>query len=298
MDHLVEKYLSQYSEVRSGKTVEFKRCALSWLEGLRDMTRGEVFELYGRMRQRVRHSTALAYLEEIRRFYEFLRREGYGLEFDLRALREVRSKREHERHRKYFTEEEVRRIFDCLRGIDCGAKHPVYYLLCVVLLSSGLRLSEALSLKKESFFTRQVVGKDGQKKELLLVRVQGKFAKSREVPFYFFFDGHRQLILRRLSELKQDQPFFIYQLVYPNQKKKELVLSRASALKLFQEIEKSLGFPINAHRFRYTYATWLATKGVPMPLLQDILGHSSPRTTLGIYAQAQKERLLEVFSEL
>jgi len=302
---LIDLYLEELSKVRDTKTIEKKKYLLMYLEELRDFSKRELFEFYYRLRQKLSHRSAMDVLTEVKLFYEWLQERGYSYEFSERALEELRKKKEfHNQARKYYTEEEVEIILSAIRGTLEGTKPkpPVYYLLSVFLLCSGLRLSEALSVKKEDIFKREALSSQGEKKVFYFVRVKGKFLKEREAPLVFFKEEYRTLIEKRLSELSSGEKFFRYSLAFPKSVK-VLELKKGTALNFFHDLEKelkSLGYniPVNAHRFRYTYAVWLARKGLPINFLKEFLGHSSSKTTLEIYAQAQKEKSLEVLAKL
>jgi len=303
--YLIDLYLEELSKVRDPKTIEKKRYLLMHLGELRDFTKRELFEFYGELRKRLSHRSAMDVLLEVKLFYEWLRERGYSYEFSEKALEELKKKKEFDnKARKYYTEEEVEVILSAIRGTLEGTKPkpPIYYLLSVFLLCSGLRLSEALSVKKEDIFKREGLNSQGEKKVFYFVRVKGKFSKEREAPMVFFKEEYRQLIEKRLVELSSGEKFFRYTLAFPKSIK-VLELKKGTALNFFHDLEKelkSLGYniPVNAHRFRYTYAVWLARKGLPINFLKEFLGHSSSKTTLEIYAQAQKEKSLEVLAQL
>jgi integrase len=303
--YLIDLYLEELSKVRDPKTIEKKRYLLMHLGELRDFTKRELFEFYEELRKRLSHRSAMDVLMEVKLFYEWLRERGYSYEFSEKALEELKKKKEFDnKARKYYTEEEVEVILSAIRGTLEGTKPkpPIYYLLSVFLLCSGLRLSEALSVRREDIFKREVLSSQGEKKVFYFVRVKGKFSKERETPMVFFKEEYRQLIEKRLAELSAGEKFFRYTLAFPKSIK-VLELKKGTALNFFHDLEKelkSLGYniPVNAHRFRYTYAVWLARKGLPINFLKEFLGHSSSKTTLEIYAQAQKEKSLEVLAQL
>jgi len=289
---LVDAYLSELRKIRSDKTVEFKSFALSYLEELKPLGRAELFELYEKMREKVSHATAVAYLGEIRKFYKWLGERGYSLEFSETAFKEIKAKKELKgKIRKYFTEEEVSTILNYIRTKPMP---PIYYVFSVFLLCSGLRLGEALSLKRSDVQQRKIVAKDGTLKTLYIVRVKGKFGKEREVPLYFWEETYKKVWENFLAQANSED-LWLYKLQYPKSYK-ILKLSRRSVLVAYYNMEKALCFPINAHRFRYTYATWLAMKGIPLNVLKEILGHSNAKTTLEIYTQAQMEKILDAFA--
>jgi integrase len=305
MISLIDLYLEELSKVRDPKTIEKKRYLLMHLEELRDFSKRELFDFYERLRQSMSHRSAMDVLMEVKLFYEWLKERGYRYEFSEKALEELRKKKEFQgQARKYYTEEEVEIILSAIRGTLEGTKPkpPVYYLLSLFLLCSGLRLSEALSVKKEDIFKREMLSSQGEKRVFYLVRVKGKFSKERETPLVFFKEEYKKLFEKRLSELSSGEKFFRYALAFPKSVK-VLELKKGTVLNFFHDLEKelkSLGYniPVNAHRFRYTYAVWLARKGLPINFLKEFLGHSSSKTTLEIYAQAQKEKSLEVLAQL
>ena len=289
---LVDAYLSELRKIRSDKTVEFKSFALNYLDELKPLGRAELFELYEKMREKVSHATAIAYLSEIKRFYRWLSERGYSFEFSESAFKEIKAKKELKgKVRKYFTEDEVSKIINYIRTKPLP---PIYYVFSVFLLCSGLRLGEALSLKRSDVQQRKIVAKDGTLKTLYIVRVKGKFGKEREVPLYFWEEDYKKVLESFLAQANLED-LWLYKLQFPKSYK-ILKLSRRSVLVAYYNMEKALGFPINAHRFRYTYATWLAMKGIPINVLKEILGHSNAKTTLEIYTQAQMEKILDAFA--
>jgi integrase len=94
-----------------------------------------------------------------------------------------------------------------LSYIRTKPKPFVYYLLCVVLLSSGLRISEALSLKKEDFKERKVLTEKGEEKSVFVVKVKGKFSKEREVPLVLWKKEWEGVIRKQLIASKKGRRF-------------------------------------------------------------------------------------------
>jgi integrase len=153
----------------------------------------------------------------------------------------------------------------------------------VLLLSSGLRISEALSLKRDDFRERRLITEKGEERSVFVVKVKGKFSKEREVPLVLWKREWEEVIRKQLDSLKEGQAFFTYSLRFPKSVKL-LTLSRDAVYRFFYDL--------------YTYAVWLATKNIPPNVLKEFLGHSSVRTTLEVYAQAQKEKVLDLIASL
>jgi len=123
-----------------------------------------------------------------------------------------------------------------------------YYCLFLLGKEAGLRVSEAinfdLSLKKKSN----------------LYLIQGKCHKKRVV----FIDPSVISELRKNHWQPQPTNRFSYA-HFLQRTKKELNISKSVEL--------------TPHTLRRCFATYQAQAGMPLPLLQKVLGHSSIRTT-------------------
>ena len=308
MEHLIDLYLKELEEIRDEKTVGFKKDRLKHFaeryDNLPDMDRKEVLRFYRYLQGKgLKESTIRATLSEVRRFYRWLGQRWCSVEFDSEALTDIyRSKRKQEKRRKkYYSDEEIELILKAIRGEVEGidAKHPVYYLLTTFLVSSGLRISEALSVRRKDVSIKKVLTQEGEEKEVWKVEVrEGKFGKEREALVYFFCPEWKTLWERWLEKLKPDDFIFTYTIKYPKSTK-TLVLKPDTAKRFFWELEKKLkekGYEIevNAHRFRNTYITKLATMGIPVNLIAEWAGHERISTTMDVYMEAEKEKEMEV----
>lgn len=54
---------------------------------------------------------------------------------------------------------------------------------------------------------------------------------------------------------------------------------------------------VTCHTLRHTFCTRKAEEGVPITVLQYIMGHSSVNMTLGVYAQSQKDASIELYKK-
>lgn len=310
MERLIDAYLEELKKIRDPKTVKTKEYLLKHLtnytDDLIDLNRTELLSFYKRLRRkRLKESTIREILKTVRQFYKWLKQSGYSVEFDSEALKDIyRSKRRQEesssKGKKYYSDEEIDLILKAIRGEVEGidTKHPIYYLLVVFLVSSGLRLSEALSAKKKHISIKRVLTQEGEEREIWKVKVEGKFGKKREAPVFFFRSEWKTLWERWLSILKKNDYLFTYTIKYPKSTK-TLVLKTNTAQRFFWSLEKELkeagyDLEVNAHRFRNTYITKLATLGVPVNLIADWVGHEKISTTMDIYMQAEKEKETEI----
>ena len=149
-----------------------------------------------------------------------------------------------------------------------------------LLYGSGLRISEALGLK------RRDVPVPGAGDVLV---VTGKGNKTRMVP-----------VLQNVLALVQD-----YVAMCPHSLPAEgpiFVGARGGPLKAriiqltMERLRGALGLPDSAtpHALRHSFATHLLTRGGDLRAIQELLGHASLSTTQ-IYTGIDSERLLEVY---
>jgi integrase/recombinase XerC len=149
-----------------------------------------------------------------------------------------------------------------------------------LLYGSGLRISEALGLK------RREVPRPGEGDVLV---VTGKGNKTRMVP-----------VLQNVLALIQD-----YVAMCPHPLPPEgpiFVGARGGPLSpriiqlTMERLRGSLGLPDSAtpHALRHSFATHLLSRGGDLRAIQELLGHASLSTTQ-IYTGIDSERLLEVY---
>jgi integrase/recombinase XerC len=151
-----------------------------------------------------------------------------------------------------------------------------------LLYGSGLRISEALALK------RRDVPKPGEGDVLI---VTGKGNKTRMVP-----------VLQNVLQLVQDYvatcphplppggPVFVGARGGP--------LSPRIIQLAMERMRGALGLPDSAtpHALRHSFATHLLSRGGDLRAIQELLGHASLSTTQ-IYTGIDSERLLEVYRQ-
>jgi integrase/recombinase XerD len=171
-----------------------------------------------------------------------------------------------------LSRDEVWRILAALRS-------PVYRVCLTTIYACGLRLMEGARL--------QVPDIDGARK---LLHIHGKGGKDRYVPLP---DGALKL-LREYWRTHRN-PLWLFPTgtrshVAPLNDPAVGHISRASLQSAFCRAVKQSGVRKRAHvhTLRHSYATHLLEAGVNLRLIQDHLGHTSPRTT-AIYTHLTRE---------
>jgi integrase/recombinase XerD len=155
---------------------------------------------------------------------------------------------------KVLAKEEVR---DLLLGTD-NLKHRAMLMLAYGL---GLRLGEVLALTPPDIDSRRMA---------LYVRA-GKGKKDRNLPL-------PETLLQLLRE--QFRQFRPVTFLFEGQRPGEPYSERSLQLVIKQAAERAgIRRPITMHMLRHSYATHLLEAGTDIRVIQDLLGHSSIKTT-------------------
>jgi integrase/recombinase XerC len=220
-------------------------------------------------------------LAGLRSFGRFLEREGKG---KVGALSAIRAPKVAKTLPKPLPMASAKRLADA--DERAGEERETWVLardaaVMALLYGSGLRISEALGLK------RREVPRPGEGDVLI---VTGKGNKTRMVP-----------VLQNVLALVQE---YVAMCPYPLPAEGPIFLgARGGALSpriiqlAMERLRGALGLPDSAtpHALRHSFATHLLSRGGDLRAIQELLGHSSLSTTQ-IYTGIDSERLLEVYA--
>ncbi|MGY8666681.1 tyrosine recombinase XerC [Bradyrhizobium sp. UFLA05-109] len=220
-------------------------------------------------------------LAGLRSFGRFLEREGKG---KVGALSAIRAPKVAKSLPKPLPMASAKRLTDA--DERAGEERETWILVrdaavMALLYGSGLRISEALGLK------RRDVPRPGEGDVLV---VTGKGNKTRMVPVL-------QNVLALIAEyvamcphsLPAEGPIFVGARGGP--------LSPRIIQLAMERLRGALGLPDSAtpHALRHSFATHLLSRGGDLRAIQELLGHSSLSTTQ-VYTGIDSERLLEVYA--
>jgi integrase/recombinase XerD len=177
----------------------------------------------------------------------------------------LRIKKVKQRVPEALTKEEVEKLL--LAARERGERD---YMLIKTILYSGLRISEVLSLTKES-----VVPHRGK----VLLRVVGKGNKERFVPLPSSFARELLEYCRKVNGER----------LFP--------LKYQGVRYIFEKLKEKTGLKLHPHKLRHTFATFLVEKGVDIRVIQEFLGHASPNTSAR-YAKVRNEVMFKVVEEV
>jgi site-specific recombinase XerD len=171
-----------------------------------------------------------------------------------------------------LSQEEIRRLFD-------SETNPKHRLLLMLVYSAGLRVSEAVALKKQNI--------DLERKTILI-----RSAKGRK-------DRYTLLAARAAAFVTEYYRLFnITTWLFPGQNP-SAHLSIRSAQSIFTKALRRAGISKNTsiHSLRHTFATHLLESGTDIRYIQSLLGHSSIKTTAR-YTHVARRSLLNIQSPL
>lgn len=214
-----------------------------------------------------------------RRYLKFLKENGVKIPFDWRDLEipQVSSK-----EIIVLDKKELFKVFETfpINHPNIGARRMALCMrtLCEILFTTGMRISESLTLKREQWPIIK------EKKEII---IKGKNSDERII---YFSDEAIKWLEKYLIERNDNSPA-----MFVNSYGEELkVVTAKSYLLRFRKKLGETGKKIKFHTFRRTLATQLFENGADIKSVQVILGHRSERTTLKYYIKANERLAREV----
>lgn len=150
-------------------------------------------------------------------------------------------------------------------------------LILYLLYGSGLRVSELISLKMNSFVANK------------FIRIFGKGRKERIVPI-----THR--VVELLKQWNEVKPFSTW--LFPS-KNPEKHITRQRIFQLIKQIAMISGIDpakVSPHVLRHAFATHVLDHGADLLSVKKMLGHESISTT-EIYTHVSRAKLKEVVNE-
>jgi site-specific recombinase XerD len=180
--------------------------------------------------------------------------------------------RKHKKLPEILTQEEVRRLLDVI-------KNTKHHLLMELMYGCGLRVSEAVKLKK-----RQINFEEG------IVSIRGgKGRKDRKVALPMTIKNR----LKAYLNLREDNNPYVFNTIRGQH------LHIKSAQKIVENAAKKAGIKKNVtpHTLRHSFATHLLEQGTDLRIIQRLLGHSNIKTTQ-IYTKVSTQLIKNVKSPL
>jgi integrase/recombinase XerD len=186
------------------------------------------------------------------------------------APKQIRPPKIFRREVLFLTKEEIERFLDSINTKSMNGFR--FRTLVEVLLGTGMRIGEALSLNRKQI--------DWKKREAKIV---GKGNKERRV----FFTQRSMDWLRRYLEKRTDNHEAVFITKKPHNR-----LHRDDIWRFFARYKKlaKIDKKLTPHILRHTVATNLVFNGCPIVHVKEILGHERLDTTCKYYLGVDKEK--------
>ena len=192
------------------------------------------------------------YVRALRTFLSFCYQQDY-IELDL--SKKFKLPRAQRKEIDVLSDQEINRLLSCF-----NVKYLLHmrnYCICALMLDSGLRMNEVVTLRLS--MTKLVEG---------YVIVDGKGNKQRVVPLGMSTRKMLRRYIARRPAIADTDFVFLQSNLEP--------ITINTVKQLFQKLKKRAGIPrIHAHLLRHTFATRYLENGGDMYALQQILGHTS-----------------------
>ena len=169
----------------------------------------------------------------------------------------------------FLSEDQVNRLtwefqqyYDKEKSDALRKKHGKHWLIYLVLRFTGARVSEVLSTTYEDI--------DFRNEEIKLITLKGHNPRKK----------NQYRIIPVPANVVSEIATYIAQ--YPEQKEKLFKADRTVFYRIFKELCGKAGIPkdlSHPHVLRHTRAIELLKAGVPITIVQDLLGHSALTTT-------------------
>lgn len=234
---------------------ELKRMAKWCIKSFLELTTDDIKELLRFLQ--AENNCSNTSLNNFRRivssFYGYLENEELILINPIKAIPQIK---ETKKVKKAFTDEEVEQM----RNIVYTTNNRNIAIF-EMLISSGLRISELLSLKKDDISLADCKGV-----------CLGKGNKQR---VFYFSEKAKLAITEYLEERHDDKDYLFVQTKAPFNH-----LGISGAETMIRKIGKQAGVTnVHPHRFRRTLATRLIRKGMEIDQVSKVLGHESLSVT-------------------
>jgi integrase/recombinase XerD len=226
--------------------------------------------IYGLLRKGLKPTSVSRHLSAIRTFHKYLLNEDYT---DSNPAEMIDSPKKWKRLPATLTVDEMKKILEQkFKKDDLGLRDRA---ILEFLYATGVRISEMINFKKESFLP-----------EAGWVRIIGKGNKERFVPI-----GNKGIKAIR-KYLKYSRPNLAKDcsedIMFLGRRGKKL--SRMGAWKRIRRCFRNAGIKkkVTPHTIRHSFATHLLEGGADLRAVQEMLGHADISTTQ-IYTHIDRE---------
>lgn len=237
-----------------------------------DITKDDVKYYLALRSQQVRPNTLHSEKRNLSSFFTWLHDEGFIQKNPVKPIKGIRGE---DVECVYFTvDEEI-----AIRDVQCNIRDKA---LIAFLFSTGVRVGEAAAMDRSCV--------DLVRGEVTFRGEKSRIGKYRTV---YLDIRARKYLAEYLATRKDANPaLFVSVRLYKGQPRR---LGNAAIEKITHAVVEAAGITDRkkgtVHVFRRTFATRLASHGCPIEVIQELMGHADPGTTLKHYVAKSRERM-------
>jgi site-specific recombinase XerD len=220
----------------------------------------------------------------LRAYQDYLRLKEtpYAEDLPFKYVLKIRDPKPHKPN--YLKPDEIKKLFKAINKSSVLGLRDCAITACMYLL--GMRVGEVhrLNLCDIDFYNKGIT-------------VTGKRNRKRTLPL----NHQMKDILETYLAVRQN--------IYKSDENEALFISKKGKRiavrtiednfkKLTERTKISKRFAVTCHTLRHSCATELNEKGVKILIIQDILGHATPKTTMNYYLHANEERIRDALEGL
>lgn len=181
---------------------------------------------------------------------------------------------------------EINKLFDYIGTIKNELNRETQRTIIMLFIDTGLRVSELACLKLSDIQW----DKCSSGYIPSLVR-NGKGSKERIV---YISPACSEQLKKYLSLRKGNSEYFFVSAYGEHNN-----MSVRNIQKMMQRLGNNVGISgLHPHQLRHTTGTGMAENGIPTQVIQKILGHSSPETTIDYYVKTDQKEIIKQLSKV
>jgi integrase len=209
------------------------------------------------------------YHRHMKSLFNFAVKEGY---LDINVFQSIQMLKTSKAKCRTINQATIEKLVEIIKVDNYYSQHAWFYLAMIdTFRFTGIRRRQLIGIKWCDI--------DFNNKTLYLNSEFSKNGNDNLVPINKDLIHHFIAIKNKSKNPKQSEQVFNITKFVNNYK--ETQMNEAHVSSLFVKWSNKINAPVSAHRFRHTVATKIANSGLSLKSLQQLLGHSDIRTTMG-----------------
>jgi site-specific recombinase XerD len=183
-----------------------------------------------------------------------------------------------------LTKQQMKTLFESINRLTCLAIRN--YAVYALMYKLGLRVGEVHQLNLEN------IDVDRRK-----ITVSGKGNKQRSL---YLDDEMMAILIQWIAVRKQFLNQEKYNALFISKKGNRLAIRTIedNFKKIIQSLNLNVQFNVTCHSLRHAFASHLNDEDVDVLVIQDLLGHATPKTTADYYIHPSEKRVRDALEKM